>query len=570
MRVLFFISLILFSVIPAAPAQKKKGDDKPARQGEFHYHLHEASRSKMEGKMMEAILHLNRALEINPKSAAAHYELAGLYMHMGDLKKGRELASEAIKLNPNQEWYRILLSELYKASGMYKEATREFENLIRLSPSNSEYYFQRADLFHYMKKYDDALKEYDRIEKNFGFSESLALAREELWLQKGDENKALEEIRKLVTAYPNEPRYLGILAETYMNRQNYTEAWKYYQKMMESDSTNGLLHLSLAEYYRLTRDYDKSFSELKKAFAAQDVDIQTKVRMLVTMITYVNSSPELKEQVYALIQILLETHPDEPESHAFHADFLINEKQYEQARNELRIVVQSEKKQYMIWEQLLILNSQLNDFTSLLDDSELALTYFPNQPMIYYFKGLALYSLKRDSEAIPALTTGVEMVLNNDPLRLQFYNLLAESCNRSKDHECSDKYMEKALQLDPQNLPLLNNFAYYLSLRKSQLEKAEKMSRITIEVERTNATYLDTYAWILFQQGKYDEALIQISEAIQHGGSGNPVITEHYGDILYKNGKKEEALAQWEKARSLGQGSALLEKKIAEKRLIEE
>jgi len=563
------IILLIFLSGFVSYAQKSTKKDK-LKTEEFRYHLHEASRAKMLGKTMEAVMHLSKAISLNPSSAAAYYELAGLYMYLGDLKKATFLAERACRLNPAQEWYKVLLAELYKASGKISDAIKVTGDLIAIATGNVEYYYQRAEMYRYLKKYDAALKEYNTIEKAFGFSEEVALSKEEIWLLKGDENKALAEIQNLVTAFPGEPRYLGMLAETYMNRKNLDQAWKYYSRMLEVDSTNGLLRLSLAEYYRQNREYDKSFAEMKKAFASPDVSIDTKVRMLVSMITYINSSSELKEQVYSLIQILLETHPDEPQSHAFYADFLINEREYEQARNELRIVLSTEKKQYMIWEQLLILNSQLNDYVSLLEESDKALEYFPNQPMVYYFKGLALYSLKRDTEAVPVLQTGVEMVINNDPLRLQFYNILAESCNRIKDYKCSDLNMERALQLDPQNLPLLNNYAYYLSERKENLEKAEKMSRITIEVENSNATYLDTYAWVLYQQGNFSKALQYIEDAMKSGGKNNAVINEHYGDILYRTGNKEQALIQWEKARELGNKSTLLERKINEKTLIEE
>lgn len=566
-KYIIVISLIFLSGF-ACFSQKSRSRDK-VKTEEFRYHLHEASRAKMSGKTMEAVMHLSKAISLNPSSAAAYYELAGLYMYLNDLKKATFLAERACRLNPAQEWYKVLLAELYKASGRLSDAVKITGDLIAISPGNIEYYYQRAEMYRYLKKYDAALKEFNTIEKLFGFSEQVALSREELWLLKGDENKALAEIQKLVETFPGEPRYLGMLAETYMNRKNLDQAWKYYSQMLAVDSTNGLLRLSLAEYYRLNREYDKSFGEMKKAFASQDVSIDTKVRMLVSMITYINASSELKEQIYSLIQILLEAHPDEPQSHAFYADYLINEREYEQARNELRIVLQTENKQYMIWEQLLILNSQLNDFVSLLEESDKALEYFPNQPMVYYFKGLALFSLKRDSAAVPVLKMGAEMVINNDPLRLQFYNILAESCNRMKDFECSDLNMERALQLDPQNLPLLNNYAYYLSVRKEKLDKAEKMSRITIEVENSNATYLDTYAWVLYQQGKYSKALEYIEDAIKVGGKNNGVIVEHYGDILFKTGNIEQALSQWEKARGLGNTSVALEKKINEKTLIE-
>ena len=536
---------------------------------EFLYHLHESSRCKMAGGYNEAILHLSRALEINPKSAAANYELAGLYLQLEDVDKAMSLSKKACKLNPLEPWYKILLGEIYKADGRLQNAADVYGELSRLAPENPEYNLERASLFVHMNKYDAALKEYEVIEKKFGFSENISLSKEDIYLALGENEKAMLEIKKLVDYFPNEPRYLGLLAETYMNQRNYKDAWKYYSKMLEVDSTNGYLHLSLSEYYRQLKDYDKSFSEMKLAFASAEIPVDTKVRMLVAMLTYINASGDVKEQIYSLIQILLETHPDDPQSHAFYADFLINDRQYEQARNELRIVLQSEKKQYLIWEQLLILNSQLNDNNSLLEESKQAMEFFPNQPLIYYFEGLALFSLKREEEALQVLNTGIELVFNNAPLKVQFYSLMAEAYQRQKNNQLSDESMDKALELDPQNLLILNNYSYYLSVRKENLIKAEKMSKITIEADPKNATYLDTYAWVLFQMGKYDKALEYIEQALKSGGLSNAVIVEHYGDILFKTGAEEKALATWEKAINLGKGSDLLERKIAEKKWIE-
>jgi len=117
--------------------------------------------------------------------------------------------------------------------------------------------------------------------------------------------------------------------------------------------------------------------------------------------------------------------------------------------------------------------------------------------------------------------------------------------------------------LNPQNLPVLNNYSYYLSLQKRDLDKAEQMSGITIKAEPTNPTYLDTYGWILFEQNSFVMAKIYIEKAIEYGAKEpSAEVYEHYGDVLYKLDEKEKAIQQWQIAKKLGSESKTLDKKI--------
>jgi Tfp pilus assembly protein PilF len=161
------------------------------------------------------------------------------------------------------------------------------------------------------------------------------------------------------------------------------------------------------------------------------------------------------------------------------------------------------------------------------------------------FKGNAALQLEKNDDAIRVLEEGITKVKNNKPLEVQFYTYLAEACRNVGNNEKSDDYFEKALKIDPENQILLNNYSYYLSLRKENLKLAEEMSNKTIIKEPENYTYLDTYAWVLFNQGKYRKALDYIKLAVKFNGSEDPDILEHYGDILEKLGKKDEARKYW-------------------------
>ena len=142
---------------------------------------------------------------------------------------------------------------------------------------------------------------------------------------------------------------------------------------------------------------------------------------------------------------------------------------------------------------------------------------------------------------------------------------------------------DSALVYKPDNIGALNNYAYYLSVERKQLDKAEEMSYKTVKAEPKNATYLDTYAWILFEKGKYAEARIYIDQALQNGGDQSSVVVEHCGDIYYKSGEPEKALEYWKQAEKLAAEPTenesesrsdkelkLLKKKIANKKYYSE
>jgi tetratricopeptide (TPR) repeat protein len=199
----------------------------------------------------------------------------------------------------------------------------------------------------------------------------------------------------------------------------------------------------------------------------------------------------------------------------------------------------------------------------------MALELFPNQALFYFFYGVANIQKQKFQEAVDYLTIGKDFVVKNPPLLSQFYANLGDSYYRLKDHKNSDKYYEKALEIEPNNIYVLNNYSYYLSLRNENLERAEKLSAKANEIEPNQPNYEDTYAWILYKQGKYIAAKEWLEKALENGGKSNAVIVEHLGDVHAKLGNIDKALELWNQAKTLGETSEFIDKKIADKQLYE-
>jgi tetratricopeptide (TPR) repeat protein len=348
-----------------------------------------------------------------------------------------------------------------------------------------------------------------------------------------------------------------------------TKALQAYNDLLAVDPTNAYVHLSLADYYRNQKQNDKAFQEIKIAFRSKELDIETKVKILLSYYSITETYSDLKGDADELCKIIVEVHPNEAKAFSIYGDFLFRDKKYEEARTQFRKAISLDKEKFAWWNQLLLIESELNDYTAMEKESKEAIDLFPNQAIPYFFNGVSNIKLKNAQVAIDALTAGKEFVYDNKAFLSQFYASIGDAQNQLQKHDESDVAYDKALEIDPSNVSVLNNYSYYLSIRNKNLEKAETMSKKCNDIEPNNNSYQDTYGWILYQMKKYDDAKVWIGKALENGGKNNGTFLEHYGDILYQLGDKEKALSYWIEAKKFGGHTDLIDKKITDKKLYE-
>lgn len=562
---------MLISVPSFAQKKKKKelSDTEKARATAIFI---DASRERLLGNPKDAADLFQESLKVDPNNAAAMYELATIYFNSRkDDNEAIKLISNAIKIDPKNEWYRILLADIYSQLNKSEEAAKEYEKLITELPKKPEYMYEWATQLLKAGKYDDAIKVYNRIENELGISEEISIQKHNIYLSMKQGDKAVDEIKKLVAAFPGNSRYLGILADLYLSMKKTDEAFELYGKMEQLNPTDPMLHLSLANYYREKGDKEKSFSELKNAFQNPDLNIDTKINILLSYyaITEKETNKELISQALQLTQILVETHPKEGKAYAMYGDFLYREGKMKEAQEAFRNTVKLDNSKFIVWSQLLQVDYNLGDFEGLLKESNEALEIFPTQSLVYLYNGIANIQLKKYSDAVSILNSGVVYAKKDKQLSAQFYSTLGDAYNFDKKHKQSDEAYEKALEIDPENSTVLNNYAYYLSLRKEKMEKAEAMSKKSNELEPDNSSFEDTYGWIMYQQGKYKEAKDWIGKSLKSSEKEGGPELEHYGDVLWQLGEKESAIDYWNKAKAAGGGSELLEQKVSTGKLVE-
>jgi len=548
------------------PEQTQLTEDE---QNELEFLFIEGLKQKKLGNLKNAASIFSRCLEIDPNSAAAMYELANVHYANKDLTSASLLLEKAVSIDPANKWYKVFLAQVYQQRKQYAEAADVYGELCRIEPENDEYLYTKAGLLGMAKKYQEAIDAYNELEEKTGISDQIAVAKQQVYLAWEKPEKAFEEIKKLIASNPDEPQYYGLLAELYQNQGDKENALKYYNKILEIQPDNGFVHFSLAGFYQEEGDFDKAFEHVKKAFENDELDANTKIQYYMMQTANPESSDWTDSQIEELLKILHDKYPENNLMYTIYADHLIHQNKLEEARDYLYKYIETDQNNFTIWQQLLFISNDLQDFKTLYTDSKKALELFPDQAVVYALHAVSALQLEKYDEALSVLNEGEPHVSDNQNLKIQFEIYKAEANYKLNKVEESFKAYDEVIKLDPDNFMALNNYAYYLSVRGENLEKAERLSSRVVQANPKNPTYLDTHAWVLFKRKNYSLAKFYIETALENGGNENPVLVEHYGDILYMMGEKEKAMENWKKAKGLGDGSDVLEKKIKESRYIE-
>jgi len=529
------------------------------------YAFFNAMKEKMTDNSEKAAELFSQTLRDDTKNDAAMYHVAEIFNDKKKYGDALFFAKQAATLRPDNPWYQLLLADCYRNNDKIAEATMVFHKLSKRYPNNAEYLFEEADLLLTQNKFSDAIHLYDQIENIMGINPELIQQKQKLYLKLGDVKGAAGEIEKLIKSDPSNIEYYTVLVDLYSANGMKSEMQQTITRMQKIDPENPSIALSMAEQYRSEGKTQESFIELKKAFRSPKLSPGIKISILTSYLPLVKDNPDMMSQAFELSRLLSETAPQESNAQAVYGDFLgMNNKQIE-ARDQYRKATKLDENNLQAWQQLLFIEVDLKDYVSLESESEEAKSMFSDQSLLYLLNGIAKTQNKKYEEAARTFITGSKMVVDNNDQLIEFYTNLGDVYNTLKKFEESDKYFGKSYLLDSANIMVLNNWSYFLSLRKENLNKAVYMSDKANVLSPNNPSYEDTYAWILFVKGEYSEAKKWIDKAIHDGGATNGTIIEHAGDIEYKLGNVNEAIELWKKAKDTGDHSEQIDRKIKDR-----
>lgn len=564
LRKIVCVLLFLSSYFVVSGQKTEKGIEKSR---EINYYLIEAKEALTHGNVQKAISLYNQCLVIKKDCAVAHYEMANIAIAVNDLTMALQHSRSAVAISPKNVWYKLQLAEIMEARGMLEKAAETYLDLAKLEMQNP-FYLQKSEmLFETVENWDKALEICELMEEEYGKDFNLLARKQGLYSKANRRKDGYAELKKLIKENPNNSEYYSLLAMRYQEDGEDKKAKKIYEKITGLDSISGVAEMLLYRHYVRNKDFSKACEALKKSIKSGEVDENENIKAVIVLLS---SDTTKQVDVYrnTLSGLLIEKYPNNVYGYLFKAQEYGEAKEYEKAKKVLEKALEIDPENYNGLAQLSLLQNIEKDWDTLYKTAEKGISYYPQEHLFYLFKGLASSQNKKYQIAESSLRTAY-LYAKQEKDKADIQELLADVYYKGGKKQEAFELFEQVLSENPDKQTVMNNYAYFLSLEKTDLEKAEKMSKKTIDKEPENPTYLDTYAWILYQQNKYDEAFEYMKKAIANlddeGASSE--MWEHYGDILFKMGQKEQAVKEWEKALTLPEPETdRLEKKIIENR----
>ncbi|MBP3942574.1 tetratricopeptide repeat protein [Sphingobacteriaceae bacterium WQ 2009] len=521
------------------------------------------------GQFPEALSLMDSITQEYPKADDVFFMRALVLGELRNMDAALGSVDQAIAISPKPNYLSYAIT-LTKNKGDFQKATNYIDLLIQQDPKNAANYREKMILLQYNKQPEEAFKLYETVKAEFGATDTLDLLYADLL----SANKRPQEAKGILKSWVDKktsirPIYAN-LAQLYLDEGNKRGAMLLLEQAIPLVKDD-YLYLDLADVYRENKKDKLAFDNLKKAFESMDINFMDKNRIIASSFT--NNGLSFA-QLLELTTLLTVKYPRIAEAHLLKGQALWMNNQSADARAQLLVAVGINPQQIDAWRMLMNVDLSLNEPAEAIRHGQEALSVNPNQPILLYFMGIS-HMVKED---LGNARSYLEAALNNAQrennfLQATIYSSLGDVYHQLKMEAASDVAYREAINLDSTNVSALNNLSYYLSLRKKDLEFAAKSALAANELRPNDPTFQDTYAWVLFQQENYQEALVWIQKAVKGSKVPSAVLYEHYGDILVKNGRKTEAVKYWNLALTDAQKEGVdlerLKKKISTKSYVE-
>lgn len=534
---------------------------------------YDATRARLKGEDKEAQDLLLEVVKLDPDAAGAYYDLSLLSIKKQDADAARKYINKAIAIDGTNKWYHERYAQILIDEGKYEEAAAKFMSLADKEKRNRPYLEMAAKLYTNSGNYGKALDVLNKIADQYQEDEELLLKMQQVHLKNNDLDNAAKVADRLIALDPEEGIYYVQLAELYANNDQPQKALELYKKAEKIFPDNPGLQLSLAEFYRMTKDSVRYEEYLSKVINNKTVEAPAKLAVLGNYLQTAQDFQSISKNAIKYAASIVAQHPDNAMALSAYGDMLAQDDQPEKAAEQYKKSLDIDQSKYQVWQNLLFNYSGTQYADSLIKYSKKAIRLFPNQSLLHYLGAVGYMNGKDYSKAANAAQRAIDLQPEgNTQLLADMYSLLGDIYNSDKKYDLSDENFDKSLKMNPNNPTVLNNYSYYLSERGARLSDAEKMSKKSLDLSPDQATFMDTYGWILYKMGKYKDARKYVQQAIDASGAdADATLWEHLGDIDFKLKDVDKAVTHWQKAKQLSgtEDTSKLDKKIRDRQLYE-
>ena len=531
----------------------------------------EAMVQRQKGNNDAAFDLLRHCIKLNPKASEAYYYLAQYYLAMKNDSVAQEYYLKAAELEPDNATYLETVAQTYIGRQEFEKAITVVDQLYNQDKSREDLLEMLFELYQQTDNTEKAIETLNRIEAAEGKSERLSYTKSELYTKVGNKQAAIAEMEALARQYPNDLNYRGMLADMLLRNDEELQALKLYKEILAEEPDNTRAQISLRSYYRVQGETEKVDSMTEQVLLNKNTTTEQRIYLMRQMVSDSERDGGDSTKVLEMFHKMLAQPQQNADIATLCAAYMdLKKMPRDSVQDMLQMVLRIAPDNAAARLQLVSYAWDRKDQDEVISLCQDARQYNPEEMAFYYYQGMAYYQKDNREKALEAFQNGIGVINeeSNPAIVSDFYAVMGDLLHqKGMTREAYEAY-DSCLQWKDDNVMCLNNYAYFLSEDGEQLEKAESMSYKTVKAEPKNATYLDTYAWILFMQKRYAEAKIYIEQALQNDSDGNAVITEHAGDIYVQNNDPERAVELWQQALKKAPKNKILIRKIKQKKYL--
>ena len=553
-----------------APAERQVTPVDRNTSRRLSYFFLEAVRQQQKGDYASAFDLLCHCRDINPDAAEVYSALAPYYSTMGDDSTALMCMRKAADLRPDNSTYMERLAETNINMQLFDDAIDAYEKLYSTNHSRTDVLNMLLRLYGQKNDYDAMINTINRIENVDGGSEDITLARMRVYSMQGDTDKQLEELNSLCSQHPDDMNFRVMKGNWLLQNHRPDDALSEYDYVLNQEPDNRQALMSMLDYYKYIGN-DSLFSALRERLLLNpDMPMKTRVTL---MMTYVKEHSNDTTEVTDLFKrILAEPQKSIDMYELYYSYMQLMEMPVDSIEPVLHSALSVEPDNAAARYNAILIRWGKEDMDSVISLCEPAMEFNPDEMAFYYFCGMAYFMQENTDKALDIFKRGVSQIdKESDPnIVSDFYAIMGDILYEKQQQAEAFAAYDSSLQWKSDNIGCLNNYAYYLTISNGDLQKAEQMSYKTIKAEPANSTYLDTYAWVLFKEGRYKEAQMFIDQAVANDTASSPDILGHAGDIYAVNGDIDKALDYWQQAVDAGANGEAILRKIRTRRYIED
>jgi tetratricopeptide (TPR) repeat protein len=514
-----------------------------------------------------AYFYFQKVRELSPDAPAINFKIAEILLRVNRVEDAMEYGMRAVEADPENKYYNLVMAEAFTKQGDLEEAAQILESLMANSEENQNYILDLASLYLSMGEFDKALEALNRAEDYYGVAEQLTVQKQRIYLRKNNLNEAIKEGEKLIEVNPGNSQYVLNLVEVLFNNGRTNQALELVNRSLDTYPNQGDLQLAAYALYKEIGEIDKAENLLLKAFANSDLEGKVKAEAFGEILREAKTvrRDSLMDRLERSMKALNENDPDVL---TVLGDRLMLIDKKEEALELYKKAINISSANPQVLQAVITAKFEMqSDYSEIEKYTIVAVDEHPERAEFWFFDGTAKLAQKKGEEAEVSFLKSIEVNRSrNQQLDLLVKASLGDTYHLLGKKEQAFETYDEVLKRKPDDEHVLNNYAYFLSLSKKDLEKAKSMSENLINRFPANSTYLDTHAWVLFQLQDFENAKIYMEKALENEEKPTGVMLEHYGDILYHLGNSSEAISFWKQAEGGEETSEFLLKKIKDQK----